>query len=137
MKRLLDIITEPDNTITAMSKPIREQNGSGREWLHRGIRINDQSGSGVSPAYRWEVLNPDGIHVAHYRKKSDAIAAADKLVDGGAFGGTTCPDCTGQLREGSAMRTDWYGTLQSSKCMDCKQHFVSQEGAEYELSAHP
>lgn len=76
---LIDIIIETDNTIIDMDKPKRDPNGSGREWIYRGITMNDQAGSGVSPAYRWEVPAQDGIHTCYFRHKVDAIAYIDKI----------------------------------------------------------
>lgn len=118
-----------------MSRPISDPDSDGTDWLHRGVDISDQRSSWPQVAGKWCVHHPDGIYATPTMTKAEAVAVADKLVDGGAMGRTTCPDCTGQLRERPSIKTDWYGTLQYALCMDCKQYFVSQEGGEYELSA--
>jgi hypothetical protein len=61
-----------------MDKPKRDPDSNGSEWLYRGIRMIDQSGSGVSPAYRWVVPHQDGIHTNYFRLKSEAVAYIDK-----------------------------------------------------------
>lgn len=121
-----------------MSKPIRDPNSDGTDWLHRGIMISDQRSAWPHVQGKWCVHHPDGIMATPTMTKAEAVAVVDDLViNKGLSGRTTCPDqdCAGQLREGAPCKTDWYGVLQSAKCMDCKQYFVSMEGGEYELSA--
>jgi hypothetical protein len=118
-----------------MSRPICDPNSDGRDWLHRGISISDQRGAWPHVAGKWCVHHPDGIMATPTLTKKEAVETADKLVDAGVMGRTTCPDCTGQLVEHAPIDTDWYGVLQYADCKDCKQAFVSRAGGEYELSA--
>lgn len=119
-----------------MSRPIRDPDSTGCDWIHRGIEFTDQKGTGVPSAHRWLIHFPDGIFVETTKTKAEAVKLIDELVDTrGITGFTTCPDCTGQLRPGMAMSTDWYGKLRYFCCMDCRQTFVSQNGSEPELAA--
>ena len=59
-------------------KPRRDPDGSGKEWIYRGVILVDQAGTGVSPACRWMVPHHDGIHTGYFRHKRDAIDYIDK-----------------------------------------------------------